>query len=147
VWKETESISFAGSVVALDWRAQLNELAVGLSWDSTSTKLLSTLYIWRQGKDERLPEAIDYVGPLNCVKFSPNGKFLAWSGGVGLVRLIDLEGTPRIFEIDTVPIAVGESAVGFGDQVEFTRDSRILLSGGDSRKILMWDVTTGTRIR
>jgi WD40 repeat protein len=72
-----------------------------------------------------------YRMPLRCVSVSPTGKYLAYSGDDGLVKVVDLV-TGEI-----VAIGIGHSNVVRA--VQWSPDERQLISTGDDAAICVWN--------
>ena len=72
-----------------------------------------------------------YRMPLHCINVSPTGKYLAYSGDDGLVKVVDLV-TGEI-------IAIGIGHSNAVRAVQWSPDERQLISTGEDAAICVWN--------
>jgi WD40 repeat protein/tetratricopeptide (TPR) repeat protein len=86
----------------------------------------------------RLHQAWVHEGPVNCVAFSPDGRFVLTGGADGIARLWDATtGKPA-----SVPLEHG-GPVTFAP---ISPDGRQALTGGPDGYTHLWDLATGRRV-
>jgi WD40 repeat protein len=116
-------------------------IVTSISFSPDGNKLASVSYddaiiLW--DVDSHLPIDSPLSEKAWIAAFSPNGKFLATSGGTTII-LWDLSKHPPL----------GQSLTGHENSVNsltFSPDGKTLASGSQDATIRFWDVTTGTQI-
>ena len=119
---------------------QINCLAFSPKGESLATGSQDkTIRFWEvaSGTELRRIEAKDEV---SAIAYSPNGKLLAWVGEEDpTIRLVDLVGK----KADKLL----KGPAGWVYSIAFSRDGKLLASGGHGGKIFLWDVNTGKQLR
>ena len=131
--------AFAGCVFqALAFSPDSRLLAIGLlPKDKRATGSLQTLHIydWRQNVEIETPSV---SVEINCLDFSPDGRFLAFGDGENQAKVLAVGSkvAPRRF-------------VGHRDhvvRVRFSPDGSRLLGGAWDGWVRMWNVQTGREL-
>lgn len=88
-----------------------------------------------------------YTGPVNDLRFSPTGRFLAWTGSLGWAYVYDLEVQDYHLALGFPEIVNKRSFAGSGDVLAFSPDGKYLACGGDAERIEIWEVKSGKAVR
>jgi WD40 repeat protein len=136
--KERDVLHHAGAVSALAFSPDGKELATGT--------IDGTLQLWNVTTEQAIT---NLSGPTNwiwSISFSPDGRLLA-SGG-GRWAQMGYPGELKMWDVETgrerSPITGGHSGCIYS--VNFTRDSKILVAGGNDQRVHLWDIATSREI-
>ena len=130
--------------VACDWRipgdsAKSVDISPDGSWIATGSRD-GIVRIWNRTSDRPVRELPRELGPVNCVRFSPDGELLAVATGDWLA--------PESGRIALVEFHAGEERVSMNwnspaAAVAFRADGESLISGDWHGRVARWRVSSG----
>lgn len=103
----------------------------------------NTITVWDSASPTEVKNLIGHKGQVFCVKFSPDGRWLASTKGVGSVNLWDVS-TGQIIKVFKSGWLRSKLFAGFGSSLVFSPDGRFLILGATA--ITLWDLFSRTEI-
>ncbi|MCS7160343.1 MAG: hypothetical protein RMJ19_07710 [Gemmatales bacterium] len=119
-----------GRIAALVWHPQLTWL-ISAGWDSYA-------HVWRLNEPEPVALFNAHEECVTALAISPEGSVLATGDGAGTLRLWAFDSRRLLHELS--------ASVGPVTIVAFDRAGRKVLSSGEDRRLVLWDVAQGKPI-